>query len=65
MSDTVGLEIHLKGGASFVVDVTDFTYKRGPSGKSMEWTTAPDKKGRRRLVTVDLEEIAALVEITR
>jgi hypothetical protein len=64
--EIVGLEVHLRGGASFEVDVTEFTFRMDRlSGKSLEWATPVDSKGRRRLVHLSMDEVAALVEVTR
>lgn len=61
----VRLEIHLKGGGSFAVDVVDWKFVKNAGVRSLEWETPVDFKGRRRLAHVSMDEVVALVEVTR
>jgi len=56
----VKMVVYLKSGASFEVDVGEFkTEKRGSSFESLNWTTPGDWTS--KLISVDLNEVAALV----
>lgn len=62
----IGLEIHLKSGSSFEVDVTEWTYSKTFGGdKTLAWSTPDAYKGRRRLAHVDMDQVAAIVEVAR
>lgn len=57
------LEITMKSGATVIVDVETFTLKgMAGSARSFEWTT-PETGKRRRLVSIALDEMAAMVEV--
>lgn len=59
------LEVHLKSGGTFTVDATDLSITRNRvTGvlTEIEWTTPEDFK--RKLVTLRVEDIAALVVIS-
>ncbi len=60
------LEFTMKSGAVVTVDVETFTLKRmAVSGaRSLEWTDADETKTR-RLVSIELDEVAAVVEVTK
>jgi len=60
----IQLEIHLKGGGSFTADVEEWRFKKSGGETSLTWKT-PARSSCRRLVHVDLTEVAAIVEVTR
>lgn len=58
------VEITFKSGATVTADVNSLSITHGGSGiSSAEWNT-PDH-AKRRLMHVNLNEVAAIVEVTR
>jgi hypothetical protein len=57
------LEFTLKSGAVVVADVESFTYSRTGFNRAIEWKDAP--RAKKRLITVDMDSVAAIVEVTR
>lgn len=59
------LEITMKSGAVVNVDVETWKLETKVLGaRSLEWTTPKNRK-RRRLVSFEFEEVAAIVEVLR
>lgn len=57
---TKTLQITLRNGAVVEADVTDWKWKKG-AVTSLDWDTPETAK--RRLITVDISEIVAIVEV--
>jgi hypothetical protein len=58
---TLELEITLTNGTVVTAEVSDWKWKRGGLGVELTWSTP--ENARRRLVSVDVNEIAAIVEV--
>jgi hypothetical protein len=57
----VTLEITLKSGATVSAQVTTWKWRKAGSDKELSWTTPA--KAKRRLIGVDLDDVAAIVEV--
>lgn len=56
------LELTMSSGTVVTVDVEAFSLKRTAASKSLEWTDATSRKSR-RLVSVNLDHVDAIVEV--
>jgi hypothetical protein len=57
----IALEITFKSGAQILVEVESWEMEKSSIAKSLSWRDAPDAK--RTLVTFDMAEVAAIVEV--
>lgn len=61
----VRLEITFKSGATVEVDVAHWEYAKSALGtnRQLTWRSTDARPGNRRLVTANIDEIAAIVEV--
>lgn len=58
-----GLELTFKSGATIFVEVEKWEFKRSAVGKTLSWETPDGAK--RRLISADLDEVVAVVEVRK